>query len=246
MIWNTRIDFQSGTEVKSYEGPIFRFGDCIYHSNGDNHKDIDIAAQVATTTFVSSKNYWTMGEFQEAVIRNYINKWREATADSMEKIARALLSAQDVKELFESSKIDNEAETIRFICDRLVINPSLIKATKSERLDLYLTYPKGAPVYMINKLSHEFSTEVLPEDLTVVVSIDDDEVSTNLARMHKLIDNNLVLTNMIKGATSLLGEDYDFACEAAIDKARIVLNTTLMSTKPECNGEEHQTVEFKL
>lgn len=246
MVWNTRIDFQSKIEVKSYEGPIFRFGDRIYHSNGDNHKDIDIAAQVATTTFVSSKNYWTMGEFQEAVIRNFINKWREATADSMEKIARALLSAQDVKELFESGKIDNDAETIRFICDRLVINPSLVKTTKSERLDLYLTYPKGAPIYIINKLSHEFSTEVLPEDLTVVVSIDDDEVSTNLARMHKLIDNNLVLTNMIKGATSLLGEDYDFTCEAAIDKARIVLNTTLMSTKPECNGEEHQTEEFKL
>ena len=247
MIWNTRIDFQSKIEVKSYEGPIFRFGDRIYHSNGDNHKDIDIAAQVATTTFVSSKNYWTMGEFQEAVIRNYINKWRETTTTkSIEDIANILLSPRDVKELFDSGKIRNEAKTIRFICDRLVINPSLVKTIKSERLDLYLTYPKGAPVYMINKLSHEFSTEVLPEDLTVVVSVDDDETTTNLDRLHKLIDNNLVLTNMIKGATSLLGEDYDFTCEAAIDKVRIVLNTTLMSTKPECNGEEHQTEEFKL
>lgn len=247
MIWNTRIDFQSGTEVKSYEGPIFRFGDRIHHSNGDDHKDIGVAIQITTTTFVSSKNYWTMGEFQEAVIRNFINKWREITANSVEKIARSLLSVHDVKELFESGKIENEAETIRFICDRLVINPSLIKTTKSKRLDLYLTYPKGAPIYIINKLSHEFSTEVLPEDLTVVVSVDDDETTTtNLDRLHKLIDNNLVLTNMIKGATSLLGEDYDFACEAAIDKVRIVLNTTLMSTKPECNGEEHQTEEFKL
>lgn len=246
MIWNTRIDFQSKIEVKSYEGPIFRFGDRILHSNEDEPKDVGVAVQVATTTFVSSKNYWTMGEFQEAVIRNFINKWREATANSAEKIARSLLSVQDVKELFERGKIENEAETIRFICDRLVINPSLIKTTKSERLDLYLTYPKGAPVYIINKLSHEFSTEVLPEDLTVVVSVDDDETTTNLDRLYKLIDNNLVLTNMIKGATSLLGEDYDFACEAAIDKARIVLNTTLISTKPECNGEEHQTVELKL
>ena len=246
MIWHTRIDFQNKMEAKSYEGPIFRFGDRMSHTSGDRPKESDIAVQVATTTFVTSRSYWTMGEFQEAVIRNFINKWREVTADSAEKIARALLSVQDVKELFESSKIDNEAETIRFICDRLVINPSLIKITKSKRLDLYLTYPKGAPVYIINKLSHEFSTEVLPEDLTVVASIDDDEVSTNLDRLHKLIDNNLVLTNMIKGATSLLGEDYDFTCEAAIDKVRIVLNTTLMSTKPECNGEEHQTVEFKL
>lgn len=246
MIWPTRIDFQNKMEAKSYEGPIFRFGDRMSHTSGDRPKEFDIAVQVATTTFVSSRRYRTMGEFQQAVIRDFINKWREVTANSVEKIAHFLLSVQDVKELFESGKIDNEAETIRFICDRLVINPSLIKITKSKRLDLYLTYPKGAPVYIINKLSHEFSTEVLPEDLTVVASIDDDEVSTNLARMHKLIDNNLVLTNMIKGATSLLGEDYDFACEAAIDKARIVLNTTLMSTKPECNGEEHQTEEFKL
>lgn len=233
-------------EAKSYEGPIFRFGDRMSHTSGDRPKEFDIAVQVATTTFISSRDYWTMGEFQQAVIRDFINKWREVTANSVEKIARSLLSVQDVKELFESGKIKNEVETIQFIMDRLVINPSLVKTIKSERLDLYLTYPKSAPIYMINKLSHEFSTEKLPEDLTVVVSVDDDEVSTNLARMHKLIDNNLVLTNIIKGATSLLGEYYDFACEAAIDKARIVLNTTLMSTKPECNGEEHQTVEFKL
>lgn len=241
MIWNTRIDFQNKMEAKSYEGPIFRFGD------GINNKDTRVAIQVINTTFISSKNYWTMGEFQEAVIRNCINKWREAsTTKSIEDIANILLSPRDVKELFDSGKIRNEAETIRFICNRLVIDPSLVKTTKSERLDLCLTYPKGAPVYIINKLSHEFSTKVLPENLIVVVSVDDDETSTNLDRLHKLIDNNLVLTNIIKGATSLLGENYDFACEAAIDKARIVLNTTLMSTKPECNGEKHQTVEFKL
>ena len=240
MIWNTRIDFQNKMEAKSYEGPIFRFSDRV------NNKDISVAIQVTNTTFVSSKTYWTMGEFQEAVIRNYINKWRETTTKSIEEIARALLSAQDVKELFESGKIDNEAETIRFICDRLVINPSLVKTTKSERLDLCLTYPKGAPIYIINKLSHEFSTEVLPEDLTVVVSVDDDGTSNCLARLSKLVDNDLVISNIIKGATSLLNENYDFTCEAAIDKAKIMLDTKLMSTKPECNGEENQTVEFKL
>lgn len=240
MIWNTRIDFQNKMEAKSYEGPIFRFSDRV------NNKDISVAIQVTNTTFVSSKTYWTMGEFQEAVIRNYINKWREITTKSIEEIARALLSVQDVKDLFESGKIKNETETIRYICDRLVINPSLVKTTKSERLDLCLTYPKGAPIYMINKLSHEFSTEVLPEDLTVVVSVDDDGTGNCLARLSKLVDNDLVISNIIKGAASLLGADYNFTCEAAIDKARIMLDTKLMGTKPECNGEEHQTAEFKI
>ena len=246
MIWPTRIDFQNKMEAKSYEGPIFRFGDRMSHTSGDRPKEFDIAVQVATTTFARSRGYWTMGEFQEAVIRDFINKWREVTANSVEKIARSLLSVQDVKELFESGKIKNEAETIQFIMDRLVINPSLVKTIKSERLDLYLTYPKSAPVYMINKLSHEFSTEVLPEDLTLVVSVDDDGTGNCLAQLPKLVNNDLVITNIIKGATSLLGYDYDFTYEAAIDKDRIALDTKLMNIKPECNGEENQTVEFKL
>ena len=246
MIWHTRIDFQNKMEAKSYDGPIFRFGDRACCPNGDKPKDFDIAVQVATTTFVSSRNYWTMGEFQEAVIHDFINKWREVTANSAEKIAHSLLSVQDVKELFESGKIKNEVETIQFIMDRLVINPSLVKTIKSERLDLYLTYPKSAPVYMINKLSHEFSTEVLPEDLTVVVSVDDDGTGNYIAQLPKLVNNDLVITNIIKGATSLLGYDYDFTYEAAIDKDRIALDTKLMNIKPEYNGEENQTVEFKL